>query len=95
MKFEQSGVVEGHPNIKLSTSLLDFVFRVLGFEYLKRTDLVHIPPKEENNQPVVKELQNDMNVDIETEQCMNCAGITIRAGTCFVCTSCVQTSGLS
>ena len=95
MKFEPSGVVEGHPNIKLSTSLLDFVFRVLGFEYLKRTDLVHIPPKEENNQPVVKELQNDMNVDIETEQCMNCAGITIRAGTCFVCTSCGQTSGCS
>ncbi len=40
-KFEPSGMVD-HPNIKITTSLVDFVFRALAFEYLGRTDLVHV-----------------------------------------------------
>lgn len=43
-KFEPSGMVD-HPNIKTTTSLVDFVFRALAFEYLGRTDLVHVPDK--------------------------------------------------
>ena len=43
-RFEPSGMVEGHPNIKNSTSIIDYIFRLLGFEYLNRTDLVHIKP---------------------------------------------------
>jgi len=35
-------MVKGHEHIKTATSLLDFIFRVLGYEYLGRTDLVHI-----------------------------------------------------
>jgi ribonucleoside-diphosphate reductase alpha chain len=41
-RFEPAGVVEGHPNIKMATSLLDYIFRVLGYEYLGRDDLVQI-----------------------------------------------------
>lgn len=44
-RFEPSGMVEGHPNIKNSTSIIDYIFRLLGFEYLNRTDLVHIKPQ--------------------------------------------------
>ena len=40
-KFEPSGMVD-HPNIKMTTSLVDFVFRSLAYEYLGRTDLVHV-----------------------------------------------------
>jgi ribonucleoside-diphosphate reductase alpha chain len=40
-KFEPAGMVD-HPNIKTTTSLVDFVFRALAFEYLGRTDLVHV-----------------------------------------------------
>ncbi|MFA7245038.1 MAG: vitamin B12-dependent ribonucleotide reductase [Candidatus Magasanikbacteria bacterium] len=43
-RFEPSGFTD-HPNIKNSTSILDFVFRVLGMEYLGRTDFVQVPPK--------------------------------------------------
>jgi ribonucleoside-diphosphate reductase alpha chain len=43
-KFEPSGMVD-HPNIKTTTSLVDFVFRALAFEYLGRTDLVHVLDK--------------------------------------------------
>lgn len=48
-RFEPSGMVD-HPNIKSATSLVDYVFRLLGYEYLGRTDLVHVmnQPKIEN-----------------------------------------------
>lgn len=45
-KFEPAGMVE-HPNIKSTTSIVDFVFRALAYEYLGRTDLVHILDKPE------------------------------------------------
>lgn len=44
-RFEPSGVVE-HPNIKTATSVLDFVFRALAYEYLDRDDLVHVIDEE-------------------------------------------------
>jgi ribonucleoside-diphosphate reductase alpha chain len=36
-----------HPNIKSTTSIVDFVFRCLAYEYLNRTDLVHVLDKPE------------------------------------------------
>ncbi len=44
-RFEPAGPVQGHDNIKMSTSILDYVFRVLGYEYLGREDLVQIKPQ--------------------------------------------------
>jgi ribonucleoside-diphosphate reductase alpha chain len=48
-RFEPQGMVEGHPNIKLATSIVDFVFRTLGVDYLKRYDLAHVPPTVDEN----------------------------------------------
>lgn len=45
-RFEPSGFVE-HPNIKSTTSIVDLIFRSLGYEYLNRTDLVHVIDKPE------------------------------------------------
>lgn len=45
-RFEPAGMVEGHPNIKNATSIIDYMFRLLGFEYLDRTDLVQVKPAE-------------------------------------------------
>ncbi len=45
-KFDPAGFVE-HPNIKSATSIVDFIFRALGYEYLNRTDLVHVLDKPE------------------------------------------------
>ncbi|MBP6859442.1 MAG: vitamin B12-dependent ribonucleotide reductase [Candidatus Magasanikbacteria bacterium] len=42
-RFEPSGITD-HPNIKFCTSIIDFVFRVLGMEYLGRTDFVQVKP---------------------------------------------------
>jgi ribonucleoside-diphosphate reductase alpha chain len=45
-RFEPNGVVIGHDNIKMSTSIIDYVFRDLGMRYLDRFDLVHIKPQD-------------------------------------------------
>ncbi len=43
-RFEPAGFVEGHDNIKNCNSIVDFVFRLLGFEYLHNDDLVQVKP---------------------------------------------------
>jgi ribonucleoside-diphosphate reductase alpha chain len=58
-KFDPAGFVE-HPNIKSATSIVDFIFRLLGYEYLNRTDLVHVLDK-----PEVTNLGNEPWDDVE------------------------------
>jgi ribonucleoside-diphosphate reductase alpha chain len=45
-RFEPQGIVEGHPNIRFATSIVDYIFRVLGVEYLKRYDFAQVQPIE-------------------------------------------------
>jgi ribonucleoside-diphosphate reductase alpha chain len=45
-RFEPNGIVRGHDNIKMSTSVLDFIFRDLALTYLGRTDLVQVSPED-------------------------------------------------
>ena len=39
-------MVRGHDNIKMTTSVLDFIFRDLALSYLKRTDLAQVKPED-------------------------------------------------
>jgi ribonucleoside-diphosphate reductase alpha chain len=48
-RFEPHGVVSGHPNIKFATSIVDYIFRVIGVEYLKRYDFAQVKPAEETS----------------------------------------------
>ena len=43
-RFDPSGVVSGHPHVKMATSVVDYLFRVLALEYLGRTDFVQVKP---------------------------------------------------
>ncbi len=43
-RFEPNGIVQGHDNIKITTSVLDFIFRDLALAFLRRTDLVQVKP---------------------------------------------------
>jgi ribonucleoside-diphosphate reductase alpha chain len=52
-RFEPCGMVD-HPNIKTTTSIIDFMFRSLAYEYLGRNDLVHVLDK-----PEVQNLGNE------------------------------------
>jgi len=49
--FEPRGMVEGHPNIKMSNSIVDYVFRALGIEYLHRDELAQVPPERSGDLP--------------------------------------------
>ncbi len=44
-RFEPQGVVEGDDHVKLATSIVDYLFRVLGIQYLSRYDLAHVAPE--------------------------------------------------
>jgi ribonucleoside-diphosphate reductase alpha chain len=57
-RFEPAGYVDGHEAIKNSTSILDYVFRSLGYDYLNRTDFVHITAVDEVKNSESKENQN-------------------------------------
>jgi ribonucleoside-diphosphate reductase alpha chain len=41
-RFEPSGMVAGNDAIRMSTSLLDYIFRELAISYLGRSDLAHV-----------------------------------------------------
>ena len=65
-RFEPYGMVE-HPNIKQATSIIDYIFRVLGMEYLGKTDFVHV-------QPSIEDLAvNRSQAEIEAERLPNAA----------------------
>jgi ribonucleoside-diphosphate reductase alpha chain len=52
-RFEPQGVVEGHPYVKFSTSIVDYLFRVLAVEYCQRYDLAHVKPEGDQEIPHV------------------------------------------
>jgi ribonucleoside-diphosphate reductase alpha chain len=46
-RFEPNGIVIGNPNIKMTTSIIDYIFRELAVTYLSRNDLAHISQESE------------------------------------------------
>ncbi|MFT5434209.1 MAG: ribonucleoside-diphosphate reductase alpha chain, partial [Myxococcota bacterium] len=45
-RFEPNGMVQGNPYIRMSTSIIDYVFRELAITYLGRTDLAQVIPED-------------------------------------------------
>jgi ribonucleoside-diphosphate reductase alpha chain len=45
-RFEPNGVVQGNPHIKMTTSIIDYIFRELAITYLGRSDLAHVSPED-------------------------------------------------
>jgi ribonucleoside-diphosphate reductase alpha chain len=41
-RFEPNGIVQGNPYIKMTTSIIDYIFRELAITYLDRRDLAHV-----------------------------------------------------
>lgn len=109
-RFEPSGQVD-HPNIKTSTSVIDYIFRLLAVEYLQRDDLAHVKPAERKTaQPTpaapdlsLKEAaaktdpaQQYINVTMgDAPACSTCGHLTIRSGSCYKCLNCGTSLGCS
>ena len=72
-RFEPNGPVMGNDRIKMSTSILDYIFRELAVNYLGRNDLSHVKP--EDLQPDIVRSDGET----ETEMTLN-SGLTA-AGT--------------
>jgi ribonucleoside-diphosphate reductase alpha chain len=51
-RFEPNGSVAGHDNIKMSTSVIDYIFRELAMSYLGRNELVQVKPEDLRNDTV-------------------------------------------
>jgi ribonucleoside-diphosphate reductase alpha chain len=45
-RFEPNGIVQGNPHIKMTTSIIDYIFRELAITYLDRHDLAHVSPED-------------------------------------------------
>lgn len=56
-RFEPNGPVMGHDNIKMSTSVIDYIFRELALSYLGRTDLVQVKPEDLRSDTIGKPSQ--------------------------------------
>ena len=41
-RFEPNGMVQGNPQIKMTTSIIDYIFRELAISYLDRQDLAQV-----------------------------------------------------
>jgi ribonucleoside-diphosphate reductase alpha chain len=61
-RFEPAGFVEGHEAIKNATSILDYIFRTLGYDYLQRTDFVHVAQVDSATQP--KSIEGNAQSDV-------------------------------
>ncbi|MBX3120354.1 MAG: vitamin B12-dependent ribonucleotide reductase [Fimbriimonadaceae bacterium] len=65
-RFEPNGSVQGHENIKMSTSVIDYIFRELAFSYLGRNDLVQVKPEDLRGDTVGRP-DNDPDFDDEED----------------------------
>ncbi len=45
-RFEPNGMVQGNAHIKMSTSVIDYIFRELAVSYLGRDDLAQVKPED-------------------------------------------------
>ena len=45
-RFEPNGIVQGNPHIKMTTSIIDYIFRELAITYLGRHDLAQVAPED-------------------------------------------------
>lgn len=45
-RFEPNGIVQGNPHIKMTTSIIDYIFRELAITYLGRHELAQVEPED-------------------------------------------------
>jgi ribonucleoside-diphosphate reductase alpha chain len=66
-RFEPNGVVQGNPHIKMSTSIIDYIFRELAITYLGRHDLAHVAPDDLRGDAIHETYDPDPDYDDEPE----------------------------
>lgn len=62
-RFEPAGMVQGHNVIKNATSILDYVFRSIGYDYLGRKDFIHVKAVDEISEDDAEQGEKDGNAN--------------------------------
>ena len=71
-RFEPGGMVSGNPHIKMSTSIIDYIFRELAITYLGRHDLSQVTPEDLRSDTIgrpeneIPEFDSEEEGEIET-----------------------------
>src|SRR5207245_7354258 len=60
-----SDLVQGNPHIKMTTSIIDYIFRELAISYLGRHDLAHVEPEDLRGDAMHRE---DNEPEFESEE---------------------------
>lgn len=95
MRFEPAGIT-GNPEIRFAASIPDYIFRWLGKRFLSKEDQEEIfgTPNDHENVSIDNQTkvisQGRINIDAPT---CYCGTIMRRAGSCYACPSCANTTG--
>jgi ribonucleoside-diphosphate reductase alpha chain len=65
-RFEPNGIVQGNPHIKMTTSIIDYIFRELAITYLGRHDLAQVEPEDLRGDALHRD--PDEEPDFESEE---------------------------
>jgi ribonucleoside-diphosphate reductase alpha chain len=82
MRFEPNGPVSGHDQIKMASSILDYIMRDLAINYLDRQDLAHVKITHEDLRgdsvkPYVKQERQRLSVPTESHVSANTNGAAV------------------
>ncbi len=67
-RFEPGGLVEGNLHIKMSTSIIDYIFRELAITYLGRDDLAQVTPEDLRSDTIGRPQDEIPEFDAEEEE---------------------------
>ena len=100
--FEPAGITN-NPEIRIATSIVDYIFKYIGINYLNKEDLLELGlvKKEEtvtnsfeSNQEKEEAIESNIRRSLNNsfggsgKMCSRCGGMTIRKGMCDVCLNC-------
>jgi len=101
-RFEPQGLVQGDANVKMATSVIDYIFRVVGITYLDRNDLAHVPMALVDRPNAVAApgeaaaaTTNEGAAAYDTPPCTTCGHMTVRNASCYRCLNCGTSLGCS
>ena len=88
IRFEPSGITQ-NPKIRFAKSIVDYIFKYLGQEFLSEED------KEEIFGPSRIESLPTLSSQSDTSALVcECGAMMIRAGSCYTCPNCFATTGV-